>query len=832
MTSQRLSHYRILDKLGAGGMGEVYLAEDTRLDRKVAIKFLPSNSTSDQQAKKRLIREAQAAAKLDHSNICSIYEVGEEDGRSFIVMQYVAGETLAERIHRKPLELRESLDIAVQIADALAEAHSRGIVHRDIKPQNVMITVRGQVKVLDFGLAKIVQQKSLADSGAETENLLTEPGMIMGTVPYMSPEQLQGEILDDRSDIFSFGAVLYEMVSGRQPFPAENAAATISTILTKEPPPLARFSREVPGELERIVSKALRKNKEERYQTSKDLLIDLKSLFEELTFEAKLGTSAPPRATGESETVTSSGDAGVETAPLPPARTAEVGTTRTVSSKDFLIGGVRRHKFQFAALFILLIALAGIGIYLVLGHGKAIDSLAVLPFVNVSGDPNTEYLADGITESLINNLSLSPNLTVMSRNSVFRYKGQEADAQVVGRDLKVQAVLTGHMVQRGDNLSISAELVDVRNNSHLWGEQYNRKLSDILAVQAELSREISEKLRLHLSGEQQKQLTRRYTDNTEAYQLYLKGRYYWNKRTPVGIDKAIDHFQQAVEKDPGFALAFVGLADCYDVPANPLPPREKMPKAKAAAMRALQLDELLAEAHTSLARVLAVYDWDWAGAEKEFKRAIELNPRYAVAHQWYGGYFEATGRHDESIAERKKAQELDPLSLIMNFELGTAFYFARSYELAIEQFQKTLELDPSFPPAYIFLPAVYEQNGMYDQAIAGFQKAITLRGGTSLGSSLPMSGLGHVYAVSGKKGEAQAVLDELKQLSRHEFVPADDIALIYAGLGEKDQAFLWLEKAYEEHAFRLSWLKVEPRWDSLRPDPRFADLMRRVGLAP
>jgi eukaryotic-like serine/threonine-protein kinase len=831
MTSQRLSHYRILDKLGAGGMGEVYLAEDTRLDRKVAIKFLPSNSTSDQQAKKRLIREAQAAAKLDHSNICSIYEVGEEDGRSFIVMQYVAGETLAERIHRKPLELRESLDIAVQVAGALVEAHSRGIVHRDIKPQNVMITGRGQVKVLDFGLAKIVQEKSLADSTAETENLLTEPGMIVGTVPYMSPEQLRGETLDDRSDIFSFGAVLYEMVSGRQPFAAENAAATISIILTKEPPPLARYSREVPGELERIISKALRKDREERYQTSKDLLIDLKSLFEEITFEAKLETSTPARSTGKSETVTSDGDARLGTAPQPLMRTAVVETARTESSNSF-IGGVRRHRWQFAALFILLIAFAGIGIYLALGHGKAIDSLAVLPFVNVSGDPNTEYLADGITESLINNLSQLPNLTVMSRNSVFRYKGQEADAQVVGRDLKVQAVLTGHMVQRGDNLSISAELVDVRNNSHLWGEQYNRKLSDILAVQAELSREISEKLRLHLSGEQQKQLTRRYTDNTEAYQIYLKGRYYWNKRTPATIDKAIEYFQQAVEKDPGFALAFVGLADCYDVPANPLPPREKMPKAKAAAMRALQLDELLAEAHTSLARVLAVYDWDWAGAEKEFKRAIELNPRYAVAHQWYGGYFEATGRHDESIAERKRAQELDPLSLIMNFELGTAFYFARNYEQAIEQFQKTLELDPSFPPAYIFLPAVYEQTGMYNQAIAGFQKAITLRGATSLGSSLPMSGLGHVYAVSGRKREAQAVLDELKQLSRHEFVPADDIALIYAGLGEKDQAFLWLEKAYEERAFRLSWLKVEPRWDSLRPDPRFADLMRRVGLAP
>lgn len=620
------------------------------------------------------------------------------------------------------------------------------------------------------------------------------------------------------------------MVSGHQPFTAESAAATISTILTREPPRLARYSREVPGELERIVSKALRKDREERYQTAKDLLIDLKSLCEELAFEAKLGTSTPARSTGEPETETRNGDARVETAPQQPGRTAEIGTTRTVSSKDYLTGGVRRHKLQFAALVFLLITLTGVGIYLLLGRGKAIDSIAVLPFANVGGDPNTEYLSDGITESLINNLSQLPNLTVMSRNSVFRYKGQEADAQVVGRDLKVQAVLTGRMVQHGDSLSISAELVDVHNNSHLWGEQYNRKLSDILAVQAELSREISEKLRLQLSGEQQKQLTKRYTDDTEAYQLYLKGRYYWNKRTPQGIEKAIEYFQQAVEKDPSFALAYVGLADCYVVPAYPLPPKEKMPKAKAAAMRALQLDEMLAEAHTTLARVLAVYEWDWTGAEKEFKRAVELNPRYAVAHQWYGGCFDAMGRHDEAIAERKRAQELDPLSLIMNFELGIAFYFARNYDQAIEQFQKPLEMDPSFPPAYEFLPAAYEQKGMYDQAIAAFQKAILTRGRPSWFSS--MSGLGHVYAVSGKRAEARAVLDELKQLSRQEYVPPDLIALIYAGLDEKDQAFAWLEKAYEDRSFRMSWLKVEPRWDSLRSDPRFADLLRRVGLAP
>jgi tetratricopeptide (TPR) repeat protein len=410
---------------------------------------------------------------------------------------------------------------------------------------------------------------------------------------------------------------------------------------------------------------------------------------------------------------------------------------------------------------------------------------------------------------------------------VFRYKGKEIDPIKVGQELGVSAVLSGRIVQRGDQLTISAELVDVRHNRLLWGEQYERKMSDLLQTQREIAREIVEKLKLKVSGEE-KGFAKHYTESNEAYQLYLKGRFYWNKRTGESIKKSIEYFNQAIEKDPSFALAYAGLADSYVVPANRLPPREKMPKAKAAAMRALELDDTFAEAHTSLARVLAVYDWDWAGAEKEYKRAIELNPRYAVAHQWYGGYFEAMGRPDESLAERKRAQDLDPLSLMSNFEPGLAFYYARNYDQAIEQFLKTLELDPNFPLVYAHLPAAYEQKGMYDEAIAGFKKGIALRGGTEW--SFSMGGLGHVYGVSGKKAEALAVLDELKQMSRQEYVPADSIALVYAGLGEKDPAFTWLEKAYEEHAFKMAWLKVEPQWDSLRSDPRFADLVRRVGL--
>ena len=459
-----------------------------------------------------------------------------------------------------------------------------------------------------------------------------------------------------------------------------------------------------------------------------------------------------------------------------------------------------------------------------------IDSIAVLPFENVSQDPIAEYLSDGITESLINRLSLLSNLKVMSRSSIVQYKGKEQDAKKVGNKLNVRAVLSGSVKQVGDQIVITVRLDDAQNDRHIWGEQYIRKFSDILNLQREITVEVSNNLRTRLTGADEQKLAKAYTTNPESYLLYLKGRFYWNKRTGEAIKKSIEYFNQAIEKDPNFALAYVGLADSYVVPANPLPPGEKMPKAKAAAMRALELDDTMAEAHTALARTLTIYDWDWIGAEKEFKRAIVLNPRYAVAHEWYGTYFEMLGRYDESIAERKRAQELDPLSLIINFELGTAFYYGRDYDRAIEQFQKTLELDPNFPPVYPFLAAAYEQKGMYDQAVAGFQKGITQRGGTEW--SFSKSGLGHIYAVSGKSREARTVLDELKQLSQKEYVPADGIALIYAGLGDKEAAFAWLEKAYEEHAFKMAFLKVEPRWDNLRADPRYRDLLRRIGLKP
>jgi TolB-like protein/DNA-binding winged helix-turn-helix (wHTH) protein/Tfp pilus assembly protein PilF len=462
------------------------------------------------------------------------------------------------------------------------------------------------------------------------------------------------------------------------------------------------------------------------------------------------------------------------------------------------------------------------------GRGDAIDSVAVLPFVNAGTDPDAEYLSDGIPETLIGQLSQIPRLKVMARSTVFRYKGANVDPQKVGRELNVRAVLTGKVLQRGEMLTISMELMDVRDGSQLWGKQYNRKLADTLAVQEEIAREVTDKLRLRLASVEEKRLTAHVTENAEAYQLYLKGRYHWNKRTPDGIQKAIESFQQAIEKDPGYALAYAGLADCYHVPANPLPPRKKMPLAKAASMKALQLDDTLVEAHTSLARVLFVYDWDWLAAEKEFKRAIELNSRYAPAHQWYGGYLTATGRFREADAEKKRALELEPLSLIVNFEVGLAFYFSRNYNQAIDQFQKTLELDANFPPPNTFLAAAFEQKGMLKEATTAFQKAITITQGPA--RTQATAGLGYVYAVSGRKAEARKILAELQSLSEHSYVPATDMALICAGLGDKDKAFAWLDKAYEEHSFSLSNLKVEPRFDPLRSDPRFADLLRSIGF--
>jgi eukaryotic-like serine/threonine-protein kinase len=831
--------YKILLLLGRGGMAEVYLARDTRLGRKVALKLLPVTFTRDEERVRRFRQEARAASALNHPNILTIHEIGELDGIHFIATEFIEGETLRQHLNRKKLGFDEVLEIAIQVASALAAAHEEGIVHRDIKPENIMLRPDGYVKVLDFGLAKLTEQQVSTDSEAPTmARVNTNPGIVMGTTYYMSPEQARGLGVDPRTDIFSFGVMLYEMVAGRLPFEGETSSHVVVSILEKEPLPLAHYRPETPSELERVITKALRKERAERYQTFKDLVADLKVIKQQLSSGAAL--------------LRSSGQRLIDNSPRPVTVTDKVTAHRT-SGMEEMIDGIGQHRLALAALAVAVLALIGTGVYLLTGpsfalfvvavlaligtgvylsktSSKTIDSIAILPLANVGADPETEYLSDGITESLINNLSQLPNLKVMSCSSVFRYKGRDIDLQTAGRELKVKTVLVGRVVQRGNGLMISLELVDVRDNRQLWGEQYNRKLADILQLQTEISQEISEKLRLKLSGEEQKQLTRRYTENTEAYRLYLKGRYYLNKKTEEDLNRSIDCFQQAIKIDPNYALAYAGMADSYaflgDVGITAVPSKKAFFEAKTIALKALQIDETLAEAHTSLGHI-DMHNYEWSEAEREFKRTLKLNPNFAPGHQLYSYYLIFNKRTEESLKEMSRALELDPLSLGINSDLGEMFFLARQYDKAIEQLQKTLEMDPNRLTAHLKLGQVYQQKGMFNEAIAEFQKAKKL----SSESIEALAFLGHTYAVSGKRDEALKMLTHLNELSKTKYVSPYNIALIHAGLDEKDQVFKWLEKGYEDHAEWMIFLSVDPRFDSLHTEPRFVGLVRRIGLA-
>jgi len=774
--------YEIIEELGKGGMARVYKVFDKKIKEEVALKLLKPEIAAEEKTIERFSNELRLARKIVHKNVGRMYDLNEEEGTHYITLEYVPGEDLKSFIKRSgQLTVGKAISVAKQVCEGLAEAQRLEVVHRDLKPQNIMIDREGNARIMDFGIARSLKAKGITDEG-----------VIIGTPEYMSPEQVEGEEADHRSDIYSLGVILYEMVTGRVPFKGDTPLSIAVKHKSQAPRDPKELNAQIPDDLSRVILLCMEKNKGKRYQGTKELLSDLIKIEKTIPTAERILPKKVPKA-------------------------EKIGKIKW--KNIILYGG--------AAILSILLIVAGT--YLFTGRQEAIDSIAVLPFEYTGADPDMEYLGDGITESLINKLSQLPNLTVISRFSVFQYKGKKPNLQEVGQKLNVKAILTGWIAKRRDGLSISAELVDTRNNSVIWGDKYNRKkLADILTVQENISKEIVENLRLRLSGEEKSRLAKRFTESAEAHQAYLKGRFYWNKRTEVGLMQGLDYFKQAIEKDPGYALAYTGIADSYNLLGrySHLGPNEAMPKAKAAAIKALEIDDELGEAHTSLAFVVRYYDLDWWAADREYKRAIELNPSYATAHHWYALNLSGLERHDEAINEIKRALELDPLSLIINTNVAWVYYFARKYDRAIEQYKKTLDMEPNFGVARLRIGRAYLQKRMFEEAIAEFKKAVSL----SDENTDMLAALAHGYAVSGRKNDAMKMLDRLKEISKDRYVPSYELAVIFLGLEDKDQALKWLEKAYEERGSYLAYIKIDPRIDNLRSDQSFISLLKRMRL--
>jgi serine/threonine-protein kinase len=791
MMGQKVGHYHIIGKLGEGGMGVVYRARDERLERDVALKVLAEGLLTDEAARKRFRKEAVALSRLNHPNIATVFDFDSEEGMHFLVMEYVEGISLAHRIAAGALSEKETASIGAQIAQALEGAHDHGVVHCDLKPGNILLTPKGRVKILDFGLARLLRPVD----GLEGTESLTQTTAMAGTLPYMTPEQLQGEAAEVRSDIHAAGAVLYEMATGQRAFREELTSRLIDDILHHPPISPRAVNRRLSPDLERIILKCLEKSPDDRYQSASDLEVDLRRI----ATGSKTAAGIPARPAGRS--------------PRRPAVFAGLGIIALAAILvGFNVGGSRDRIAQW-------------------GRPSQKRSLAVLPLENLSRDRDQEYFADGITDAVITDLAKIGALRVISRTSVMRYKRTQKSISQVARELNVDAVMEGSIERVGDRVRITAQLIRAATEQHIWAEAYDRDMHDVLHMPEEIARSIAREVQIQLTPQEQALLAKSRPVDPEAYELYLKGRYFWNKRTQQSTEKAIFLFRQVIEKDPGYASAYSGLADCYilfgiSFDVGSLSPAQAIPQAKVAAEKALTLDDSLAEGHNSLAYARLLYDWDWQGSEAEFKRALALNPGYANAHHWYAHLLMASGRRDEALAESERALNLDQLSPILHVHLGWHYVYARQYDHALDQLRKVLDLDPNYSLANWYLGWVYEQQGKYPEALEAMHKAQAfLQGNTALTADIA-----HVYAVSGDRPAALKILNQLKESSRQRYVNAFEVALIYLALGEKQTAIQWLEKAYSERSDFMIYLAVDPRLDSVRADPQFADLTRRVGL--